>query len=79
MRQKGIKMTLQQQREFYAAFFGEEPCPANNELTAKELDEAIADCQDMLQYSIDHNNKEEISFWRKLLQENKVQRRLLTT
>lgn len=49
----------------------------NNQSTIEELDEAIDDCIAMLQYSIDVNNKDEIFFWRKLLQGNKVQRRML--
>ncbi len=70
--------TLQEQRDFYAAMFGD-CCPqyACN-YTKDDFDEAILDCYSMLQYSIDQNNKEEISYWRKLLQENKVQRRMLT-
>ena len=75
---KKQKNTLQSQRDFYAALMGDEtPCCAIEESTIEELDEAIADCIAMLQYSIDQNDKSEISYWRKLLQENKVQRRML--
>ncbi len=74
-----MKVTLQQQRDFYSAFMGEEICLDQKEVSKEQLDEAISDCQSMLQYSIDQNWKEEISYWRKLLQENKVQRRMLTT
>ena len=75
---KKQKNTLQSQRDFYAALMGDETlCCAIEESTIEELDEAIADCIAMLQYSIDQNNKSEISYWRKLLQENKVQRRML--
>lgn len=74
---KEVKNTLQSQRDFYAAFMGEPQCCERTETTIEELDEAINDCYAMLQYSIDHKNKEEISYWRKLLQENKVQRRML--
>ena len=73
-----MKQTLKQQRDFYSELMGDQPCPEPEEISKKELDEAILDCQSMLQYSIDQNWKEEISYWRKLLQENKVQRRMLT-
>ena len=76
---KKIKNTLQSQRDFYVSLFPEQSqCCKENKLAIEELDEAINDCYAMLQYSIDQNDKEEISYWRKLLQENKVQRRLLT-
>ena len=71
----GPKNTLQHQREFYSAFYGEDICGAEETATEEELDEAIAECAMMIEYSIDRGDKEEISFWRKMLQENKVQRR----
>lgn len=75
---KKQKNTLQSQRDFYAAFMGDETqCCSMEESSIEELDEAISDCMTMLQYSIDQNDKNEISYWRKLLQENKVQRRML--
>ena len=73
------KQTLQSQRDFYFAFMGESPCYDDHPATIEELDEAINDCYAMLQYSIDHDNREETSYWRKLLQENKVQRRMLVS
>lgn len=73
-----MKVTLQQQRDFYSAFMGEELCSDQKEVSKEQLDEAISDCQSMLLYSIDHNDKEETSYWRKLLQENKCKRRMLT-
>lgn len=76
---KKQKQTLQSQRDFYFSLMGESPCYDEHPATIEELDEGISDCYAMLQYSIDHNDKEEISYWRKLLQENKVQRRMLTT
>lgn len=74
---KKQKQTLQSQLDFYFALMGESPCYDDHPVTIEELDEAISDCYEMLQYSIDHNDKEETSYWRKLLQENKVQRRML--
>lgn len=73
-----MKVTLQQQRDFYSELMGEQPCPESEKNSKEELDEAILDCQSMLLYSIDRNDKEEIAYWRKLMQENKVQRRMLT-
>ena len=76
---KNQKQTLQSQRDFFSAFFGEEVCGGEQSATIEELDAAINDCMAMLQYSIDHNDKSEISYWRKLLQENKVRRREMLT
>lgn len=77
MRRNSFKETLQSQRDFYSAFFGEEICGGECEVTIQEIDEAINDCIMMIDYSIDRGDKEEISYWRKMLQENKVQRRML--
>lgn len=74
-----MKTTLQQQRDLYSDFMHEDTCPEQEEVSKEKLDEAISDCQIMLQYSIDRGDKEEVSYWRKLLQENKVLRRLFTT
>lgn len=74
-----MKQYLQQSEEFYKAMFGEECCPEDENVTLQELDDAINDCKAMLDYSIDLNDKSEISFWRKLLQKNKMQRRLLVS
>ncbi len=71
------KHTLQSQREFYSSFMGESPCNQPFGLTIKELDESIAECKAILWHFIDLDNKEEISYWRKCLQEYKVQRRML--
>lgn len=58
-----MKVTLQQQRDFYSDFMGEELCPDQKEVSKEELDEAILDCQSMLRYSIDLNNKEEVNIF----------------
>ncbi len=74
-----MKRTLKKERDMYRSMFGDDSIlEENNHLTEKELDEAIEDCKAMLQYSIDRKDKVEIAYWRKLLQENKVQRRQLT-
>lgn len=75
---KRKKQTLQSQRSAYFTLMGKESCCPEYEATAEELDEAIDDCKAMLDYSLDRKDKEEIAYWRKLLQENKVARRALT-
>ena len=74
MRENSQKVTLQEQRDFYSAIFGDS-CPAHNNVSIEEVDSAIADCKAMLDYAIDRSDKTEISYWRRLLQENKVYRR----
>lgn len=69
----GKKNTLMMQRKMYFELF-EDTCPTE-EYSIADIDHAIADCEAMVRYSIDSNNKEELSYWRKLLQENKVLRR----
>lgn len=72
-----MKRTLQVDRDFYSDFYGDTSCNSVEEPDLDELENSITDCIEMLRYSIDHNNKEEIHFWRKMLQENKVLRRKL--
>lgn len=67
--------TLQAERALYESLFGNESCPVCEVSHVTELDDAISDCKIMLDEAISRNNKEEISYWRKLLQENKVHRR----
>lgn len=73
------KMTLQLQRELYADLFGDESCGVEQNTTVQQIDDGIDNCIAMIDYSIDLGDKEEISFWRKMLQENKVQRRKMLT
>lgn len=72
-----MKRTLREERDFYSDFYGDEYCGIEQETDLDELDIAIDECIGMLWDSIDQNNKEEIHFWRKMLQENKVMRRKL--
>lgn len=72
-------VTLQDMRNFMSDFYGDGYCDCEGTASVEEIDEAIADCEMMLQESIDRADKEEISFWRKMLQENKVSRRELLT
>lgn len=69
--------TLQSRRQLIFDMFGDDSCCQNASVNVEEIDMAINDCQAMLYYAIDRNDKEEISYWRKMLQENKVQRREL--
>lgn len=73
------KVTLQDMRNFMSDFYGDGYCDCEDNASVEEIDEAIADCKMMLQESIDRADKEEISFWRRMLQENKVSRRELLT
>lgn len=77
---KKNKATLQTQREFISAFYGNDfcgCCEEKNEATLEEIESAIADCEMMLKESIKRSDKAEIAYWRKALQENKVSRREL--
>ena len=82
MKKDRNKSTLQDQRDFFSAFFGDDYCGCGDGESAsqEEIESAIAECEMMLQESIDRADKSEISYWRKMLQENKVSRReLLST
>lgn len=75
---KKHKTTLQDQREFVSAFYGDDFCGGcieEREATLEEIESAIEDCEMMLQESIERSDKAEIAYWRKVLQENKVSRR----
>jgi len=65
--------TLAAQRELIFSMYGETCSEEEYELS--DLDSAIADCEEMVRYSIERCDKEEVAYWRKLLQENKVLRR----
>lgn len=72
-------ITLQQQRDFYSSFYGDGYCYCNADDSLENIDQAICDCRMLLEYSIDQKNTEEIAFWRKMLQENKIKRREMLT
>ena len=69
------KNTLQKQREMYSMMFGDSGCPVNENCTLEEIEQSIEECKSMLTEAISRSDKDEISYWRKLLQENKVHRR----
>lgn len=73
---KKLKNTLHERMRIYTAIFGEDNCcPEQNISSIKEIDQAIGECKAMLYEAIERSDKQEISFWRKMLQENKVQKR----
>lgn len=69
-------MTMQETRTEYAAFMGE-TCVAEPTPRLSELENNIEECKAMLNCAIYRADKEEISFWRRMLQTAKVQRREL--
>ena len=76
MERKRERSCLQDEREAVYAFFGDEyRCYETESQTKEEVEESIMDCHMMLLWAIERQDKEEISFWRKHLQENKVRKR----
>ena len=72
-------MTLQERENFINDFYGEDWCCPSTELTLKDIDENIEECKAMLDYSIEKTDNHEIAFWRKMLQQAKVQKRSILT
>ena len=69
-------MTMQDSQVEYFAFMGDSCC-AECEPTLSDIDQSIAECMAMLDTAIYRTDKSEISFWRRMLQTAKVQRREL--
>ena len=69
-------MTMQDSQVEYFAFMGDSCC-AECEPTLSDIDQSIAECMAMLDNAIYWTDKSEISFWRRMLQTAKVQRREL--
>ena len=69
-------MTMQDSQVEYFAFMGDSCC-AECEPTLSDIDQSIAECMAMLDNAIYRTDKNEISFWRRMLQTAKVQRREL--
>ena len=72
-------MTLQERENFINDFYGEKQCCASTDSSLEDIDKSIEECEAMLNCSIDTTNKEEIAFWRKMLQQAKVQKRSILT
>ena len=76
MAAKKPKNTLHERMQHYTEIFGEDSCcPKENICSIEEINQAIGECTAMLYEAIDRSDRQEISFWRKMLQENKVQKR----
>ncbi len=67
-------MTMQEAHAEYVSFMGE-TCVAESIPRLSELENNIEECKSMLDCAIYRADKEEISFWRRMLQTAKVQRR----
>lgn len=69
-------MTMQEARAGYFSLMGNS-CQAEPTPELSAIERHIEECKSMLAYAIDRTDKDEISFWRRMLQTAKVQRREL--
>ena len=71
-----IELTMQDAQSSYFTFMGDSCCA---ELTPEldDVERSIEECEAMLDRAIYRADKNEISFWRRMLQTAKVQRREL--
>lgn len=69
-------MTMQEAYAEYASFMGE-TCVTESTPKLGELEHNIEECKAMLDHAIYRADKDEIGFWRRMLQTAKVQRREL--
>ena len=60
---------------FYLEFAGGCAAPTEDMASIEEIDESIGECEAMLYYNIHIGNEEEVAFWRRMLQSNKVAKR----
>ena len=60
---------------FYLEFAGGCSAMAEDMASIEEIDEGIGECEAMLYYSIHIGDTEEVAFWRRMLQRNKVAKR----
>lgn len=63
-----------EQKKFIADFIGCE-CFKNNCKDLHEYDESISEINAMIAHNIEIGDEEEISFWRKMLQQTRVEKR----
>lgn len=68
--------TVRAQKKFLLAFLDSECCVPTNKTTISDYRESIAEMKNMLQYSIDVNDKNEIKFWRSQIQTAKEEMRI---
>ncbi len=71
------KTSLQDAEKAYFDMMGEAPCFTPASISIEELDTNIQECHAMLSHAITTSDKSEIAFWRKMLQQAKMQRREL--
>lgn len=76
--------TIEQERQFYSSFMGEQDIDEKEFLTREEYleelheyNDAIVEIQCMIEYSLDVNDKNELKYWRRLLNQTKADRRKL--
>lgn len=67
---------MQEAQASYFSFMGDSCC-AEFTSTLDEVERSIKECEAMLDCAIYRTDKDEISFWRRMLQTAKVQRREL--
>lgn len=76
------KQRLQSDENFIGMFYDREfSCQITEEvlLTEEECQQSVNECYAMLQYSLDRQDKDEIAFWRKMLQRAKVEKRSIAS
>ena len=75
-RKRSDRMTMQDAQSEYFAFMGDS-CGVVSIPTLSDIEKSIGECKSMLDYAIYRNDRNEISFWRRMIQTAKVQRREL--
>lgn len=70
-------MTMQDAQAGYFSFMGDYSCEAGLVPKLSDIEHNIEECKAMLDYAIYRADKNEIIFWRRMLQTGKVQRREL--
>ncbi len=71
---------IQSGEEFVRGFYGEDrSCEMSENLSETEWQQSINDCYSMLQYSLDRQDKDEVAFWRRMLQRAKVEKRSMAS
>lgn len=67
-------MTMQEAQLEYFKFMGDS-CGSEPELNLNDIERNIEECKSMLYNAIYQTNKDEIKFWRRMLQTAKAQKR----
>lgn len=69
-------MTMQEAQSEYFAFMGDS-CGIVSTPTLSDIEQSIEECRSMLDHAIYRADKNDINFWRRMIQTAKVQRREL--